>query len=171
MDNTYYACNGEQGTQGIQGNTGPQGPAGPQGPQGNTGLTGPAGPAGPTGATGNTGPTGPAGAIGPAGPAGPTGATGPTGPQGSAGVASWERLGAAESLVVAGNSTVSVTTTCTGTKKVLGGGCTYGTLFGNIFYVGDRASADNVWTCTWMNNSGTSRTISITRSALCASVN
>jgi Collagen triple helix repeat (20 copies) len=162
VDDTYYACDG---TQGIQGNTGPQGSMGPQG------LPGPAGAAGPQGPPGNTGPTGIAGPAGAAGPQGPAGPPGAAGPQGTSGVANWERLGATESLVVSGKSATSVTTTCTGTKKVIGGGCTYDTLFGNITYVGDGASADNTWTCTWINNTNTSRTISITRSAICANVN
>ncbi|MCA9809901.1 MAG: collagen-like protein, partial [Candidatus Dadabacteria bacterium] len=73
IDNTFYACNGEQGIQGevgpqgIQGEQGLQGEQGIQGVQGETGLQGPEGPQGIQGIQGETGPQGdpgPAGADG-----------------------------------------------------------------------------------------------------------
>lgn len=129
---------GVQGLQGIQGLVGPQGPIGPQGsigftgPTGATGSTGLDGVAGATGATGSTGDPGATGAsgatgaagatgeTGPVGPAGATGATGATGPAGADGVSGWE--------MVTGTATgdtetsLSSTATCTGVKKVVGGG-------------------------------------------------
>ncbi len=67
------------GPPGPQGEIGPQGPAGPQG---ETGEIGPQGPIGPQGEQGSQGPLGPAGQQGPAGPQGETGEIGPMGPQG-----------------------------------------------------------------------------------------
>jgi len=74
------------------------------------------------------GPAGPEGEVGPVGPVGPkgdTGATGDTGPQGPAGpsgITGWE-MRTGEPLFVDTSATIiEVSVSCTGSKKVLGGG-------------------------------------------------
>ena len=64
------------------------------------------------------GPQGPAGLQGAQGPPGPVGAQGPAGPQGPQGVTAYELMTYAEEVAPG----VPVHVTCTGGKRVLGGG-------------------------------------------------
>jgi hypothetical protein len=75
---------GSTGATGI-GSTGATGLTGPTGPIGSTGSTGPTGLTGPSGATGIQGPSGATGATGIQGVTGPTGPTGATGLTGATG--------------------------------------------------------------------------------------
>jgi hypothetical protein len=100
---------------GGKGKPGPTGPTGPTGPAG--GGTG----AGTTGATGPTGPTGPAGAASQVtGPTGPKGAIGTAGP---AGLSGWERISSSTGTNQTRDKIIDLS--CTGTKRVLGGGYEY----------------------------------------------
>lgn len=90
---------------------------GPQGPQGVPGPQGPQGQVGPQGAVGPMGPQGPQGALGPVGPAGPPG---PGGPQGTAGVTNLEVV--TVTSVANSNTSKTVTASCPGAKRAIGGG-------------------------------------------------
>lgn len=144
---------------GPAGATGPAGPQGPAGPAGADGAPGPQGPAGPAGADG---------APGPQGPAGLDGAPGPQGPQGVPGVANWERISASTG---APTTTVSknVIVTCTGTKKVLGGGLEIVGGGNDVLATSNFPVADNQWSASAQKTTG-SPTWSLTAWAICADV-
>lgn len=122
---------------------GPAGATGATGAAGATGLTGAAGAAGPTGDTGATGNTGAAGPAGPAGPAGATGATGAAGTTATSGY-----------VQVTGNTASNATTpktltiTCTGTTKVIGGGFTVTESGDSFNVIQNGPSSSTVWTVT-----------------------
>jgi hypothetical protein len=146
---------GPQGPAGADGATGPQGPAGPQGPTGATGATGAQGPKGDTGATGAQGPKGDTGA---------TGATGASGP-----IAGLTIVLGAVGADTFGNRTA--TATCTGGKKVVGGG--FNTLnvsdSRTIAITGSYPSSATVWTVKGTTEqSGASRSYSLQAYAICA---
>jgi hypothetical protein len=147
---------GVTGNIGPTGATGQTGATGPTRATGGTGLTGATGGIGPTGATGPIGPTGvgTAGATGGTGPTGPTGAgtagaTGPTGPTGGfiITLGTITRVPSAETTIVADPTTV--TATCTGGSRLVGGGYTTNQLGVNYFVSQSAPSATSVngtWT-------------------------
>jgi len=165
---------GAQGASGAQGVAGPQGATGAQGvagPQGATGADGIQGPQGATGADGIQGPQGATGADGIQGPQGATGADGVTGPQGATGaigVTNWERI--TNTSANDSSSPKTLTATCTGTKKLLGGGVVMSGPNG-IYVVSSGPSSDTVWTATVTENLlGVAGNWNITVTAICADV-
>jgi hypothetical protein len=149
---------GEQGDTGIQGETGEQGDQGIAGEQGEVGEQGEAGDDGDTGATGPAGPTGPAGAAG---------ATGAAGSDGEDGVSGWLKITGAESAAIAANDDVTATATCTGGRKVLGGGYSIATPAGDEMVTTNAPTSDTVWTVTASSVTGGGK---VTAYALCATV-
>jgi hypothetical protein len=95
---------------------------------------------------GDKGDTGSQGPQGVAGPVGPTGAKGDTGNQGPAFTPTIERRYSDENTVDE-NSTESTSVSCTGTKKVIGGGYQHtGGTFSNMTVLSSSALTDTVWT-------------------------
>ena len=166
---------GTQGKQGLQGKTGPVGPSGSKGAQGLTGAAGPQGDQGDqgdqglTGATGAAGPQGEQGLTGATGAAGPQGEQGATGSQGAPGVSGLTTVSPPGTTWTASNSqrTRTVTATCTGGKKALGGGYNFTILDGTVAKNQPTASGDG-WEVIARNPNNTSGTI--TAYALCATV-
>jgi hypothetical protein len=123
---------------------------------------GPMGPQGPQGATGLSGPTGPPGTPGTNGTDGTNGATGATG------VSAWERV--TQSNTCAALTTCSISVTCTGTKKLLGGGVnTSGFTVLRPIITSSYPAADNQWTAI-IYNSKLVNTITMEVWAICANV-
>jgi hypothetical protein len=172
---------GPAGATGAVGATGPTGATGAAGAQGIVGATGAVGPTGATGATGSQGIAGPTGAAGPTGLQGPTGAggtaglagaTGPTGATGASGVAisGWEMdVVTTPAGSIPANSQQTFTATCTGSKKVLGGGIVaFGTV-GSPIVASSGPTASNTWTAVLYNSSSSALTFtSIQTTAICS---
>lgn len=164
--NIALASAGPQGPAGVtgpQGPTGPAGPAGAPGTPGAVGATGPAGLVGPQGPAGATGPAGSNGLPGPGGPAGPSGPQGPagaTGPSGTSGrtfsTVSYPETqsGLAGVTLFPVGAAFNWTATCTGGKKILGGGC-YMNNPGFRLYSNAPTDLNGTpiegWTCIWVN--------------------
>ena len=145
---------------------------GATGATGATGADGATGPIGPTGTDFTPGATGAQGPTGPMGPTGPTGVgeTGPTGPTGSAGVSDWERV-SAPSILSDSTSPKTATVSCTGSKKLLGGGAVLsGVTTGNVVIVASYPSLDNQWTATAAEGSPTPTDWVITAWAICGNI-
>jgi hypothetical protein len=135
---------------------------GPQGSQGEIGLTGP------QGATGLTGATGPAGTTGAQGPVGTNGTNGTNG------VSGWERV---VGTATADNETFpkTATATCTGSKKLVGGGylVSAASASSEIVITASYPSSDTVWTTsgTVDSNTGGDESYSLQAYAICATMN
>ncbi len=126
---------------------------------GTVGPQGPPGPAGPVGLQGAAGPQGPQGPIGPAGP---------QGAQGTPGVAGYEVVAINDHEVPSDGSKL-LTASCTGNKKVLGGGCA--SSHPNVRLVGSQPVPDTWqhWRCTWAT-SASSTQANYAGWAICATV-
>jgi hypothetical protein len=154
---------------------GTQGPPGPQGPQGPQGLQGPSGEAGLPGECDcNLEAVG--GAQGPVGPQGPQGLQGEQGPQGVQGVqgipgvSGYQIVNSSIVWVPIGEAGVAEAT-CSGTKKVIGGGCrTVNNYVALPDFYQDYPSNSQTWTCR-LHNAHTSSEVGIIATAICADVN
>ena len=176
------------GSTSVPGPAGPAGPAGPQGPAGPPGAAGQDGAVGAQGQLGEPGPQGPAGAdgqdgadgavgpigpqgdpgsqglVGPEGDTGPEGAQGPQGPPGPAGgLTGWERVSATSASNVTDTKSMSVS--CSGNKKLLGGGGL--TSDPSVHLYASYPEADNTWTVSAHETIG-NPTWSVTVWAICA---
>jgi hypothetical protein len=151
----------------IPGAAGPAGPAGPQGPAGPPGADGQDGAVGAQGPQGDPGPQGPAGADGQGGadgavgPIGPQGDPGPQGPAG--GLTGSERVSATSAGSITDTKSMSVS--CSGSKKVLGGGGI--TSDPSVYLYASYPQADNTWTVSAHETIG-NPTWSVTVWAICA---
>jgi hypothetical protein len=88
------------------------------------------------------------------------------GPQGPPGVSAWERVSATGPTDT--NTQKAITVSCTGSKKLLGGGASVSLADGDAVIVASYPSADNTWTASAAN--AFSDTWSITAYAICANV-
>ena len=167
---------GDTGPQGEKGDKGDQGDTGPEGSQGGKGDTGDVGPQGEKGDKGDTGDTGSQGLQGDKGDKGDTGDTGSqgdkgdkgdTGDAGADGVSGWEKVSATSA---SSSSDKSVTVTCTGSKKILGGGGTLSISNGKVVVSQSYPSADNEWTAKAVEVSGESSSWTVTAYAMCADI-
>ncbi|MFC6286350.1 hypothetical protein ACFP3Q_17975 [Nocardioides sp. GCM10027113] len=159
----------EPGPAGPQGEAGPTGAPGEQGPAGPKGEQGPAGPKGEQGPAGPKGDTGPAGAPGEQGPAGQPGAPGPAGPAGVSGYQTVE-----SPRVTFGTSSDpytyfrSVSATCPGSTRPLGGGYDIQGRIGDVTVVSMKPTG-SAYTVSAVNaGNGVNNSISVW--AICASV-
>jgi hypothetical protein len=166
---------GATGAPGVDGAPGPAGAPGADGAPGATGAPGADGAAGADGAPGATGAPGADGAQGlqgdpwPEGPQGPQGDVGPAGADG-AGAAGYDRKSDASAD---DENAKSVTATCTGGRKVIGGGFAV-TDVSNGFYpvvTANGPSSDTAWTVESTSTSGAQdRSYALTAYAICATV-
>lgn len=129
------------------------------------GAVGPQGPAGPPG---SAGPQGPQGSTGQAGPIGLMGPAGPQGPQGLPGVSGYEVVHVEDHENPSDGSKL-LTASCTGTKKVLGGGCAGS--HSSIRLVASQPVPDTWkhWRCTWATSASQTKA-NYAGWAICANV-
>lgn len=158
-----------KGDTGATGATGPKGDTGATGPKGDTGATGAPGASGASGAPGAPGATGATGPSG--GPVGPTGATGATGPRGATGATGANGASGYERIVGAtgandSNEPKTATATCSGGKKVVGGGWVT-TLNEDAAISANRATSDTVWSVTAYEGNNTSGNWYLQAYAIC----
>jgi len=100
---------------------------------------------------------------------GPQGIKGDTGDQGPPGISSWERVSATSGNGI--DSYKSITVSCTGNKKVLGGGVTHSYRSGSLPIIYDSyPSSDNTWTASVSVEPGKYETWNMTVWAICATV-
>lgn len=123
---------------------------------------------GPDGAAGPTGAPGPDGATGALGPDGGTGPQGPAGPTGASGNASVNVTIVSQASATDSNNK-TVTATCAGGRKVVGGGYVLaGAGVNNVVAQSNYPSSSTVWTVAAVEVSNTNSTWSVTAYALCA---
>ncbi len=130
------------------------------------------------GLQGDPGPEGPQGDVGPEGPAGPQGDPGPEGPQGDVGPAGADGAGAAgydqkSNASADDEDAKSVTATCTGGRKVIGGGFAISDVSGGFYPVvtANGPSSDTAWTVESTATTGSQdRGYKLTAYAICATV-
>jgi hypothetical protein len=156
---------GPAGADGKNGADGAQGPIGPAGADGKNGADGAQGPAGADGENGADGAQGP---MGPAGVDGNDGADGAQGPMGPVGISSWERVSAQSFSNKSKDKSILVS--CTGTKKLLGGGASLSLTDGNVVIFASYPSTDNTWTA-YANTRQSDTNWAVTAWAICAAVN
>jgi hypothetical protein len=117
---------------------------------------------------GPAGPTGPAGPAGAPGPAGAQGQAGPAGPQGAPGLSSLSYVS-----TTSANDTVdskSITATCPGGKKALGGGASLGGTMNNVVIRTSRFDSTTSWAVTAAENPAVAGNWYVTAYVICAVV-
>jgi hypothetical protein len=143
--------------------TGATGSTGSKGATGDTGLAGSTGATGVTGATGSTGATG----------QGATGATGPTGANGATGYSKVDGIRVPASGTN-GTDPKTTTATCTGGRKVVGGGYLVTTSVAGdldeITVYENRPTSETVWTASAQEDNPSTSSWALQAYAICATI-
>ena len=157
---------GDTGLTGADGAAGKDGVNGVDGTNGTNGVDGAPGAKGDTGVAGKDGTNGTNGIDGAPGEKGDKGDTGATGP---AGISAWEIVSATSSND--STSPKTITMSCTGSKKLLGGGASISLTDGEVMLLYSYPSAaGHVWNAKADESESTSEKWTITAYAICANV-